>query len=159
VSITIPVSTVPAVQAYLLTAIQAATASAPDDVLVCFGEPSVNAPAVIIEVASNVRLNNLPETFIGSGGFFWLNETYDLDIKISAAAETTNSTDDPLAVSQLAWTYVGYVSTAVRADPSLGDLVNQAYPVSVSGGEVVWADNNVGRICELTVAIHVQVLN
>jgi hypothetical protein len=56
----------------------------------------VDAPAIIIEVGRNVRLADVPATFIGSGDQFWLNETYDLDIAISAAAETTNVTTDNL---------------------------------------------------------------
>lgn len=158
-SIVIPVSTVPAVQAYLLDQITAATSSTPDDALVIsFGEPAKNAPDIIIEVSSNVRLSNVPSTFIGSGGADWLNEVYDLDIKVSAAGETTDAQGD-LGLSQTAWTYVANISTLVRSDPSLGDLVNQAFPSTISGGEVVWADNEIGRICELTVAIHCEVLN
>lgn len=157
----IPVSTVPAVQSYLLTAIQnaALTDSAPSDILVCFGQPATEAPAAIIEVGHGVRRTTVPATFIGGGGVDWLNESYDIDVAVSVAEETVDTDGDPLALSERTWQLVGFVETVIRTDPSLGGLVNLAYPRSVTGGEPVWSENGVGRVCELVISVHVEELN
>jgi hypothetical protein len=156
----IPVSTVPAVQSALLTAINAAALSdsAPSDFLVCIGEPSTNAPPAIIEIAKDVRRTVDPPQFVGSGGQGWLEEHYDIDVVVSVAQADTNVDVDALALSERAWQLVGYVETAIRTDPSFGDIVQLAYPREVTGGEVTWAANDVGAVCELTIAVHVEAI-
>lgn len=160
-TVNIPVSTVPAAQAYLLTNIQALVYgdARAADTLVCLGEPSKSAPGGIIEIASDVRRVPVPTTFRGNGGQFWLNESYDISVDISAAAETIDTDVDTLALSERAWQLLAYVETVVRSDPSLGDLVNEAWPSQTTGGRVEWSENNVGRVCELTLLVHCEVLN
>lgn len=154
----IPVSTVPQAQAALLSAInEAALAdSSPTDFLVCVGEPSTNDPPAIIEIAKNVRRSVDPASFVGSGGAGFLEEKYDIDVVVSVAQEDTNVDLDPLALSARTWQLVAYVESAIRQDPSLGDVVTVCYPRQATGGEVQWAANQIGAKCEVTVSVHCE---
>lgn len=164
---TTPVSTVPTVIEYLVTAIQAQVAADPQasQILVHFGEPNLNMPNDVIMVGE-VRRTTDPETVIGSGGPNWLNEKYDIATLVSS---WTGSADDDgasaisLAVNARAWQLQGYIETAVRNDPSLGDLVNVAYPNQTSSPGPEWTldekETPTGLRVEITSSIHVDVLN
>lgn len=157
---TIPISSVPAAQTAILTAIKAQI-SAQDDpttasqVVVCLGEePTLDEPADVIRTGE-VRRPITVDTFIGSGGQDWLNEEYELDVVVSC----WTGDGDPTAIVARAWQLVGYVETAVRTDPSLGELVDMAYPSESTGGEPVWTSEPIGRQVDITVVIRISNLN
>jgi hypothetical protein len=158
--VTIPVSTVPAAQAAIFEALAPYVVADADsqDILVCIGQPSTEIPSAIIEIGKEIRRTAQPAAFVGSGGAGFIEESYDIDIVVSVAGETVDTQDDPTTIADRAWQLVGYVEDAVRSDPSLGNVVQVAYPHDATGGEVVWAPNNVGRICEITVIIHAEAL-
>ena len=159
-SVTIPVSTVPAVIEYLLTQIEVAANQDPGsgDFLVCLGEPSVDFPSAIIEVAKDVRRTVVPQTFIGSGGQDWLNESYDIDILVSVAMETVDVQTDPLTLTQRAWQLLSYVETAVRTDPSFGGLDLIAYPRTAVQEGPSWTGgtSGAGLLTVVTLTIHIE---
>lgn len=154
---TIPVSTVPAVLAQLMTDVQAqvATDSNATAILVCFGQYAMDAPDEIIQLGTGVRRVVKPETYMGNYQQFTLNETYEISNIVSAVS---GSADD-LAIVERAYTFAGYIETAVREDPNFGGLVVNAFPSGTSGGQPTWTGSPTKRYCELTVTIAVTTLN
>jgi hypothetical protein len=161
---TVPAFTVPSVSNYLLTTIQEACASDSlyGSMLIILGEPSTNTPNDIIAIGAT-RLAVAPRSFIGSGAEFWLNEVYTVDVDNNTWLSTGDADDTSTIAAQInnrAWQLATYVSVAVRDDPSLGGLVNQAYPSDVSSTGVTWSESNAGGLCVgLTVQIRCEVLH
>lgn len=160
---TIPTSSVPAVVEYLLTAIQsqAQNDALYNNMVVRIGEPSMNFPPDMIWI-SGTRRTEVPTTFIGSGGQYWLNEAYDVTVTISTWQGTGDADDGSVLAIQLTerlWQLVAYVETAVRADPSLGSLVNIAYPRDVNTEGPVYTEGDPGYKAVAEVVIAVSNLN
>lgn len=154
---TIPVSTVPAAQTYLLKAIQAQIT--PSTTMVCVGTPPADLPTFIIQIGTGISRTVKRMATVGDGGQWFLEESYTIGIQISVAMETvaTTVTTGPTAVSQKAWELVAYVETAIRTTPSLGGLVLEARPGRSTGGKVEWgAGATPGRVCTITVPMHVE---
>lgn len=150
-----PVSSVPAVVAYLETAIQEQTATDPTPILLAIGDgPTPNLPNDVILIGSIHRTPSTA-TFIGSGNQFWLDEEYDVDVVVS----TWSGNNDGLAATNRAWQLVAYVELAVRLDPSLGGLVNKAYPSLTDTLGPVFSDEALGMEDTVVVTIHVSNLN
>src|ERR1035438_7723069 len=149
---TIPASTVPAA----IEAIKAATAAQMTDpsILLTVGDPGMDLPDNVIAIGE-VRRTVEPATFIGNGGLFWLEEKYDIDVVCSAWSGSDNRT----TITDMAWTLVNYVETAVRTDPSLGGIVNVAYPVGTHTLSATWTEDPDGMTIEIEMAIHVEALN
>ena len=165
-SVTIPVSTAPAAQSYLLSAVQSAAGTDPlyTSMLIRLGQPGRNLPNDCIVIGTSVRRSLTVRTFIGSGGVDWLNEGYDINVECSTWAESGDS-DDTSTVSlqslNRAYELVGYVETSVREDPSLGGLVNLAYPRSSvqEGPEWTSGTSGDGLRTVVTVTVHIEELN
>lgn len=159
---TIPLSTVPAVSTYLLGAIQAQVATDPlaASMLVKLGEAGVDLPNDIITIGE-VRRRLTPRTFIGSGGLDWELETYDIEVFISTWTGSGDSDDTSVVSIQLndrLWQLIGYVETAVRTDPSLGELVTVAYPASTTATGPTWPETG-GLIAQAEMTVHAECLN
>jgi hypothetical protein len=154
----VPVSTVPSAvnQLQILIAAQANTDSLP--ILVQIGDLSLDLPNDYITIGQ-IRRQQVPETFIGGGGQYWLNETYEVDVV--ASTWTGAGVEQALALTQRAWTLVGYIETAVRTDPSLGGVANNgmAYPLQSTTEGPVFSEQPVGLMVNVTVPIRVEVLN
>jgi hypothetical protein len=164
--VTIPVSTVPAAEAYLLSAIQTQAALDPSiqAMLIRLGEPGRDLPNDSIVVGTNVRRTVTVRTFIGSGGTDWLNEGYDMNVECRSWLASGDADDTSVIATQSldrAWQLVGYVETAIRTDPSLGGLVNLAYPRSAEQEGPVWVNGpaGAGLITLITINVHVEDLN
>lgn len=157
----IPESSVPAVMSYLTSQLKDAAENDPEPVLVMIGDVGADLPPSLISIGE-VRRTEAPETFIGSGQLHWLNERYDITITASAwsgSGADEGSTDQVLALVSRAWQLATYIETVVRSDPSLGELVDQAYPAqTVSLPAEVTADPP-GTLVEVAVQIHVEKLN
>ena len=152
---TTTVSTVPAAIAArtsLLTA-QVATDSLP--ILVCQGEPPMDMPSDIIQIATDVMRTVVPQVFLGGYAQGSLEERYTITCLVS----TWSGDPDPVAVTQRAYTLASYVESAVRTDPSLGTTIIEAHPAGTTGGNASWTESPVGRLCELSVSINVLTLN
>ena len=160
---TIPVSVAPTVISKLATLIEAQVATDADaaNILVTIGEPGPDDPDVIIEIGSNVQRHLTPGAFVGGGGLYHLEENIDVDIHVSVAAAVDAATGDTdrLTLVDRLWTVVGYVETAVRTDPSLGGIVDEAEPSATTGSHPVWSENRAGMICEADITVHCTVLN
>lgn len=157
-STAIPVSTIPVALTKIVSAIQALlTADGQTNVLVTISTPDINEPRDIILVNSEVRQTVEPFCFVGDGGPNSLYEKYDIDVQVSVAWQTQDNVTDPMNAFQRAAALVGYVTTAVRQDPSLGTSVIEAYPAAGTGWRVAWgAGTTPGRVVEITVPIHVE---
>ena len=151
---TIPVSTVPAAIAALTTQVSTQTATDSQPILVYYGDLTTDAPNDIIQIGTTVRRQMRPREFIGSYQGQAFLETYDIQCLVSAWSGSA----DPVAITQRAYTLLGYLETAVRTDPSLGSSIIDAYPAGSDGGEPVWTDDPQGRLCEITATIHVETL-
>ena len=151
----IPVSTVPAAVAALTTLVATQVATDTLPITVCQGEVPMDYEPDIIQIATNVRRQVKPEAFIGSYQLGSLQEDYT----ISCRCSSWSGDPDPIAVTQRAYTLVGYVETAVRTDPTLGVNVIEAHPAGSDGGNAEWTEAPVGRLCELTVDIFITTIN
>lgn len=147
-----PASTVP----QAIEAIKTATAAQMTDpsILLTVGDPGMDLPDNVIAIGE-VRRTVAPATFIGSGGLFWLEETYDIDVVCSAWSGSANA--DTLTAT--AWTLVNYVEAGVRTDPSLGGVVNIAYPAGANTPSAVWTEDPVGLKVEIVLPVHCEALN
>ena len=155
---TIPISTVPKAITAIYTATRAQlTAAGEGGVLVVVGTPGANDPADMIQVATNVSRTITVASFVGSGGRGWLTEKYDVTVIVSSAMATQTAVTDSLTVSNRAWKLLAYVETAVRSDPSLGNLVQIAFPLRTTGGDPKTGTGTTpGRVVTLTTPIHVE---
>ena len=163
---TIPVSTAPAAQTYLLQAIkaQAQFDSTYLDMLIRIGQPGRDLPNDSI-VITGVRSRSVNwQTYRGDGGQFTLDEKYNLGVECSTWAAAGDSDDTSTYSTQSlerAWQLVGYVETAVRNDPSLGELVDIAHPLDAAqeGPEWTSGTSGAGLLCAVNLLIHVECLN
>ena len=154
---TIPVSTVPAAETYITSAISTAIAgdSLSTSILVCTGEPGMDLPNDVIAVGyPETRRAVDPRFFVGSGGSGWLYETYEVDITISTWQGGGSS--QSATVSARAWTLASYVETAVRTDPSLGGAVIVSYPMDTVGGDPQWTEEPIGLGATITMTVHCE---
>lgn len=147
----IPVSTAPAVRAWLLAQVTAALTPDPLDksaqLLVCLDSPGTFQPADIVaigDVATTFGVNSL----VGSGGSGWLEERYTVNVDI----EIFRGGDSAQAVSDRAFLLGASVINCVRQDPSLGTNVLVGKPISseFSGDET---EDHSGRLGTLSIKI------
>jgi len=149
---TIPVSTAPAVKAYLFTQLQAnITAASGSSLLVCYDEPGPYEPDDIVSVGDVTARNTAQLAMVGSGGAGWLIENYSLEVVV----DCFRGGDDPQTVDERAWALIGQVEAVVRTDPSCGDLVVEARPGQCRS-ESMWDDAHKGRRVRAAVAVDVQ---
>lgn len=154
---TIPVSVVPQVVAYLKTAIQTqlattSTATLRNATYVFAGDPTTpNLPDDFICVGAISRTVTRM-AFVGSGGRGALEEKFDVTVTVSSWRG--GNTEE--FVSNRAWTLIGFVEAAVRADPSLGGLVLQAFPSRSTSQGPVFTATPVGPQVTVKETIHVD---
>jgi hypothetical protein len=153
----IPVSVVPQAIAALLSAVntQVATDANASTIDVVQGAPGPDLPGDIIAIATEVRRSARIETFIGGGGTDWLNE----DPEIICLVSCWNGDPDPTGVQARAYTLLGYIETAIRTDPSLGGLVDFAFPAETNDTGAQWTESPAGRLVEITVTVKLSKLN
>lgn len=152
----VPVSSVPQVLAYLKTKIEAQLASTTststlrEGTYVFAGDPtSPNLPADFISIGRVVRTPSRA-AMVGSGGFGFLEEHYDVTVTVSV---WRGGQTEPW-VTERAWTLLGYVEIAVRSTPGLGGLVDEAYPSRSSTPGPVFTGEPVGPQVTITETIH-----
>jgi hypothetical protein len=153
-----PPSTVPTAIAALFSMVQsqAATDASASQILVTTGEPGMDSPNDIIQIATNVRRRVVPEAFMGGYDQLGpLKETYDIDNIVS----TWSGSADPVAAITRVYQLADLIESAVRFDPSLGTTVVEAHPGGTDGGNPEWTTDPVGRLCTLTVTVSVFTLN
>lgn len=121
---TIPASTVPAVKAFLAAAI--ATQVADTTVAVSNGEPPPQNVALDTIFVGDVHRDLLPGAVVGSGGAGWLEERYTVFV----TTQVYRGDADAVTADTRAYLLAFAVEAAVRNDPSLGGLVQEARPVS-----------------------------
>jgi hypothetical protein len=153
----IPVPTISQAITNLLTLInaQVATDAQASQVLVVLGQEGADRPNDIVNVATDIRFHLIPEVLMGSFQQGALLEEFEIDVLVSS----WSGDPDPATIVARALTLVGYVTTAVRTDPTLGGVELEAYPSTVTGGEAVWTEAPAGRLCEITVTVHCMALN
>jgi hypothetical protein len=158
---TIPVSSVPAAYAYLVTTIKANIAADPNgsQILLALTQNPPDQPNEIIALG-DVVLDDEPAAMVGSGGQNWLNETYTIGGMVSTftgSADTDGATTVQLAQIERVWQLYSYVSTAIRSDPGLGGLVTVAQPFDVTMPMATWTEGeDVGLVVELTFKIRIS---
>lgn len=151
---TIPVSSVPAVRAYLVAAITTQVQASH------YTEPGVEVYSVAVDhdttqdvvVVGKARRKTEPGSLVGGGGAHFQFERYRLEVVIECDAWGPN--DTPTVVENRAYALLANVETAVRADPSLGGLVVEAYP-DESEDDPSWSAEHKGARCQLVAQIHV----
>lgn len=146
---TVPVSTVPAVKAYLLGALKVRSDLADLAEAIQYGPPTtaMNDDMILLDAARGAFE---VDRMVGGGGQWWMDESYSLDILIWIH----RGDDDPQACEERAFAVAASVVDTLRQDPSLGGLVTQASPAGFEmDGD--WDDEHLGRHVKfaLTVAI------
>lgn len=149
---TVPVSTVPAVRNYLVTAINnrvaAAGIASPTVEVYVSGLDHETAEDVI--VIGGARREVKPGAIVGGGGQHWKFEDYHIEVTIDCFAGGT----DFSSVDARAFQLLSLVETAVRVDPSMGGLVLVSYPAS-SDSLHMWDDSHKGARTMITAQIYV----
>lgn len=144
----IPTSTVDTVKDYLVTNI--ATQINDSTVLVSYDAPGPNLPDDIV-VVGDIDVDDVQAHFVGSGGAHWLNESYKVQITISVYRGGDNAS--------LTWKRAKALSdaidTLVRTDPTLGGVVQVAWP-SRTSFKSEWEDNHNGRLVTVDKEISVS---
>lgn len=160
----VPGTTVGQARLNILAAIQTQTASLslPSGYsLVVQLEPlGQNAPEQRILVG-RARVQNVIESFVGSGGQHWIDERYTIEVTCFAfrgGEDQASTFTDCVAL-------VNAVQTAVRNDPSLGlaqgsapagmGYVIQAYPARLEW-TTDWSENGQGIVVECLVEVDVM---
>lgn len=146
--VTIPVSTVPAVKAYLLELMQVGLAG--PDLQVYYSEPGPGYPDDVVYLG-DTKLTQQPVQMVGSGGAGWLFEAYHQVVEV----DVYRGGDDPQAVFERAASLVAQIEAMVRADPSLGGRVITAFPADTDY-ESGWEEGHGGRITHATMRISVE---
>jgi hypothetical protein len=148
----IPASSIPLAKQYLFDQIKAAVADQ-SDLGVYMDEPPTDPPPESdVIMVGNIEQAFEPWQIVGSGGEGWLYEKYSIVIQVSVY----RGGDDPVGVLTRATGLVFQVCQVVRTDPSLGRLVLQAYPASVSY-ESGWSDEGAsGRVTEAELKIAIE---
>lgn len=139
---TVPASTAPAARRYLFEQITAQVQPDPDaaasSLLVCYDMPGTNLPGDIISIGKVTRDFNV-NSMVGSGGAGWLDERYTITITI----DVYRGGDSAQSAYERAAALMDQVCAIVRTDPSLGQLVQVARPLtSESDGD--WTDDHSG---------------
>jgi hypothetical protein len=144
----IPVSTVPAVKAYLLDLMQVALAG--PDLQVYYSEPGPGYPDDVVYLGDTEQQQK-PTQMVGSGGAGWLFESYHQVVEV----DVYRGGDDPQAVFERAAALVAQIESLVRSDPSLGARVITAFP-SETHYESGLEESHMGRITHATMRISVE---
>lgn len=120
----IPVSTVPAVKAYLKTQLQARAELA--GVLVSYDDPGPGVTNdMVILGDTNRTVSRL--ALVGGGGDGALDESYTLTVTATAY----RGGDEPQLVFERACALADVVVDVVRLDPSLGSRVVECWPSAI----------------------------
>jgi hypothetical protein len=146
---TIPVSTVPAVKAYLKTTLEARSEFL-NTVLVEYG-PATTFLADEMVMLGDTRGGFKVARMVGGGGQGWLDEEYVLDITV----HLFRGDDDPQAAENRLHTIAAVICDTVRLDPSLGNLVTQADPAGFAV-ELAWDDEHLGVSDRYVLGLRVQ---
>lgn len=149
---TMPVSTVPSVRNYLVTAINnqitAAAITKPTAEVYLSGLDHETPEDVILICGAHREVK--PGALVGSGGQHWKFEQYHVEIQIDCFAGGT----DFSSVDARAFQLLALVEKAVRLDPSMGGLVLESYPSS-SDSLHSWDDAHKGSRTLITSQIYV----
>ncbi|MEU6582753.1 hypothetical protein [Nocardia sp. NPDC046763] len=153
----IPVSTVPAVKAFLFQQISASVTPNPNPsfpLLVTYDQPGTNQPAEIVVVGSTRHRTAKPFQMVGSGGHGWLYEEYELELEIAVF----HGGDDAQGCYERAYSILGQIEAVIRSDPSLGGRVVVAHPATTRD-TCTWEQEHKGRlvVVELTVNVSAQI--
>lgn len=148
---TIPVSTVPAVKAYLLAQLVAGLAAASNEqLLVEYDDPGPYQPGDVVSVGDVTSYVAAPGAMVGGGGAGWIEEQYSLEIHI----DVFRGGDYAQTVFERAWTLNAGICSVIRTDPSLGQRVIEARP-GVATSSSSWDEDRLGRRVRLTQAVDV----
>lgn len=151
----IPVSTVPTARANLISAIttQANAAGYTEPgVEVYDSAPDHETENDIIAVCG-VRRRVKPMALVGSGGQFWRQEEYSIEVTIDCFVPGSNGAMEQ--ANTRAYQLLALVETAVRQDPSLGGIAIQAAPAD-SESTPHWDDAHMGARCVIVAQIEVS---
>lgn len=151
----IPVSTVPKALAYLYPLI--VTAVNDPSVVVAYGMPDTNIPEDVIAIGTAVRQLMTWHGLVGSGGAGAMSEEYELEFMVSSYRG--GGPEQFQVVFERAWALTSIIDNVVRADPSLGNLVQVAAP-NAHDSTLDWAkaaSGSQGPLCEVRGTIHVTV--
>ena len=143
-----PVSTVPAVRAYLVAQFTAATAyilEPPVEVYQSVEDHLGEADLVIVEGAART-LGGFE--MVGGGGAGWLMESYTVSVSIECHVHGERPYP---GVDDRAYLILGLLEQAVRADPSLGGLVIEGRPAGSTSTHQTDAE---GGNCVIAASFH-----
>jgi len=139
---TIPVSTVDTVKDFLVAGILAAVSD--PTVLVSYDMPGPYQPDDIV-VVGDITVTTEPHAFVGNGQAHWLSEEYTVEVIISVY----RGGDTASVAWKRAKVLSDLVDTLIRTDPTLGAVVQLAYPSKTEFVSDV-TENHSGRMVTVT---------
>jgi len=155
VTLVIPTSSAPAARLWLFTQLSAQITPDPSNpdarLIVVYDEPGPDQPEDIVSVGA-VHRTVKAKRLVGGGGPGWLDESYTVEITV----DVYRGGDDAQGVYTRAQSLVDAVVAVVRSDPSLGDSVTVAVPLT-DQTEVTWDPDHLGRVA--TSVIQIQCAN
>ena len=147
------VSSIPAAVTYLITMLnQTSVVTNPVPgfpIAVIRGAPLPEMPIDEAFVIQQAQRTTSRFQMRGDGGTGWLRE----DITIPIDVVCVRGGDDEVTMENRLWTMVGAAESAIRADPTLGGTVLEAWPDSTPFTSE-WTEQNIGRrgICTINVS-------
>lgn len=134
-----PVSTVPAVKAWLFTQMKATcTAATGIDLLVRYGQPGPEQPEDVVSLGAT--RNRTVSDFAMTGSLDNPNaliEEYEIEVDIDVSR---SGEDVAQEATERAWALVAQVEECARADGTAGGRVYEIRPASTSD-DPEWTDN------------------
>ncbi len=149
------VSTIPAIKAYLLSAVTGSSLVVGDpSIQVFYDEPPAGAQANDIVSVGRVNQNLTVSAMVGSGGPGWLEELYSVEITVTSY----DGGNDAQTAMERCCTIMAAVVDAVRADPSCGGRVIEARPTAAAY-ELQWSEEGGGRFAVGFLSVQVSAIN
>lgn len=148
------VSTIPAVKAYLVSAITGSSLVTGDpSIQVCYDDPEAGAQANDIISVGKVRQNLGVAAMVGGGGAGWLEERYQVEI----VATSYDGGNDAQTAMERCCTIIAAVVDVIRADPSCGGRVIEARPTDAEY-EIQWSEEGGGRFAVGALTVQVSAI-
>jgi hypothetical protein len=143
-----PVSTVPAVRAWLVAQFTAAVSGITEPAVEVYqsAEDHESTADVVIVEGAQRTLGGFE--MVGGGGAGWLQESFTIGVSIECFVHGERPFPD---VDDRAYLILGLLEQAVRADPSLGGLVIVGQPAGSTSTHATSAD---GGHCDIAAQFH-----
>lgn len=155
---TIPASSIPAALEALVSVITSQAQSDPEfsQILITLGKPGPTGSTDVIYITGDHHREVVPLGLIGNYGQGALYESYTLPVAVFTFANVAPELQASTVLTR-AYQLVAFVEDAVRSNPTLNGIVEEAVPINTEGGEIEAVADPTGLTC--TVVVNIQIRN